>query len=93
MTENTAGQPQGVKGAIQMESYIGAKIIKAEPMSKADFVMKVKGEGNAEIDSQGKSAEGYLVEYEDGYQSWSPAEVFERCYRKITDSEKELCHA
>lgn len=24
---------------------------------------------------------GYLVEYEDGYQSWSPADVFEKAYK------------
>ena len=35
-------------------------------------------------------AEGYAVIYEDGYRSWSPREVFERCYRRITTSELGL---
>ena len=33
---------------------------------------------------------GYEVLYEDGYRSWSPADVFVRCYRVITLQEKEL---
>jgi hypothetical protein len=34
--------------------------------------------------------DGYAVKYEDGYVSWSPKDVFERCYRRITSQEKEL---
>ena len=34
--------------------------------------------------------EGYAVRYEDGYTSWSPKAVFERCYRPITESEVAL---
>lgn len=30
---------------------------------------------------------GYAVKYEDGYISWSPAEVFERAYFRLTDPE------
>ena len=33
---------------------------------------------------------GYQVVYEDGYVSWSPKDVFERCYRLITDAEVVL---
>lgn len=36
---------------------------------------------------------GYAVKYEDGYTSWSPQEVFERCYRPITDQEKFLVNS
>ena len=36
---------------------------------------------------------GYGVRYEDGYTSWSPKEVFERCYRPITEQEKALVNA
>lgn len=32
---------------------------------------------------------GYLVEYEDGYQSYSPAEAFESGYTLIEDEEEE----
>lgn len=34
--------------------------------------------------------DGYAVRYDDGYQSWSPKEVFERCYRPLVESEKAL---
>lgn len=34
--------------------------------------------------------DGYAVVYEDGYRSWSPKTVFERCYRPITDAEAAL---
>ena len=29
----------------------------------------------------------YFVQYEDGYLSWSPKHVFERCYRELTPQE------
>lgn len=31
---------------------------------------------------------GYKVIYPDGYVSWSPKNVFEAAYRKVSDSEK-----
>ncbi len=54
-----------------LEKYIGVKIIKAEPQ-----------ECQQDIHNSKKGDPGYLVEYEDGYQSWSPAGVFEKAYRK-----------
>ena len=30
---------------------------------------------------------GYLVKYEDGYTSWSPAEAFEGGYREVKSTE------
>ncbi len=47
-----------------MKTYIGVKIIKAEPMEK-----------------DGKP--GYKVKYKDGYESWSPKEIFESDYREL----------
>ena len=68
-----------------MKTYIGTKIVKAELVSKERFEAKKFG---------GEVAEGvtfgYLVRYEDGYESWSPKEVFERCYREVTSDEKAL---
>ena len=37
-----------------------------------------------------RGAPGYTVVYEDGYKSWSPQGVFERCYREITSEEANL---
>ncbi len=36
---------------------------------------------------------GYNVVYEDGYTSWSPKGVFERCYRQVSRSEQALIEA
>jgi hypothetical protein len=54
-----------------MKCYIGAKVIKAEPLTK-----------------DGK--EGYKILYPDGYESWSPKNVFEEAYRLVSDGEVKL---
>ena len=36
------------------------------------------------------STQGYHVQYPNGYNSWSPKDVFEAAYREITEIEKEL---
>ena len=65
--------------------YIGTKIIKAIPMTSDEF-KKSKGQ---EIGLD-ENAHGYRVQYEDGYVSWSPKAVFERCYRPLSNSELHL---
>ena len=78
-----------------MDRYIGTKIILAEPMEAHEFALKKNRGPNApelspEIDSLGHSQPGYIVQYEDNYVSWSPKEVFERAYRRISDAEVKL---
>lgn len=34
--------------------------------------------------------DGYAVEYEDGYRSWSPKMTFERNYRLVSAQEKSI---
>lgn len=52
-----------------MQSYIGTKIIHAEP----------------QVDHQaGEPRDGYKVVYADGYTSWSPKDVFEEAYRQTS---------
>lgn len=53
-----------------LTTYIGTKIIQATPMLGAP--------GNP----QTAGVAGYQVVYEDGYTTWSPADVFERAYRR-----------
>ena len=69
-----------------MKTYIGTKVINAEPMSKKSFDKKIKGEH----DDSSTDMAGYMVIYEDGYKSWSPKETFERAYREVTPEEKAL---
>ena len=48
--------------------------------------LKVKLE-EAYFEGQETAGDGYKVQYEDGYLSWSPKHVFERCYRELTPQE------
>lgn len=66
------------------KAYIGTKVILAEPMSQKTFTTTVKDIGIPD------DREGYKVIYEDGYVSWSPKEVFERCYREVTKQEIQM---
>ena len=61
-----------------MKQYIGTKIIQAEPAYRVDREVFVK----ANIVPCGYEIEdGYKVVYSDGYESWSPKDVFEAAYR------------
>jgi hypothetical protein len=69
-------------------TYIGTKVIKAEPMTRLAYN---ELRGLTVPDDENPSDEGFLVEYLDGgkanvpgysgYVSWSPKDVFERAYR------------
>jgi len=62
------------------QHYTGNKIIKAKPMTRGEFQESRAGVPGGEGAYDQK---GYVVEYEDGYTSWSPAEVFEKAYIAI----------
>ncbi|MBK9440723.1 MAG: DUF2829 domain-containing protein [Comamonadaceae bacterium] len=74
-----------------MKTYIGTKVIKATPMTRAAY-NQLRGWVLPE-DESGADA-GYLVEYidggkpnldgYDGYVSWSPKAQFEGAYRETT---------
>ena len=70
---------------LTLQPYIGCKIIKAVEMDRLTFERTIKGK---KLDSENQT--GYLVEYPDGYKSWSPKSVFENAYRKITAGETAL---
>lgn len=64
-----------------MKQYTGTKTIKAMPMTMGEaYERKFLKEGVKPSECETYKA-GYLVEYEDGYQSWSPAEPFEQAYK------------
>lgn len=66
---------------MEMKQFTGTKTIKACPMvlGEAEKVLGRKIDVTA-VENR-ESEEGYLVEYEDGYRSWSPKTVFEKAYR------------
>ena len=53
-----------------MKNYIGTKEVKARPMTSKEAIEKGYKVNN-------HTGDGYEVEYQDGYKSWSPKEVFE----------------
>lgn len=59
--------------------YIGTKVVQAMPMTMTE-AQKVLGR---EIKPATVEEDGYLVEYKDGYMSWSPKSVFDVAYRKL----------
>ncbi len=68
------------------KTYIGTKVVGAEPMSKNTFAQR----DGTSIKPDAVDAEGYMVEYADGYRSWSPKEVFENNYREVSEDETRL---
>lgn len=73
-----------------VETYIGVKIIKAKEMSQKTFLKQIKEE---EVSKDQEDMLGYVVEYEDGYISWSPKDCFEKSYRKLSDDTKEFINS
>jgi hypothetical protein len=63
-----------------MTTYIGTKIVKGKPMNRLNYNFfrswKVPDDENPLDD-------GFIVQYEDGYISWSPRLQFDGSYRKI----------
>lgn len=60
-----------------MKRFIGTKVIMAEPMTMTE-AQKVLGR---ELKPAIVEEDGYLVEYKDGYKSWSPKSVFDEAYK------------
>ena len=64
-----------------MKKYIGTKMIHARPMTRGAYNeyrgWTIPADENPQDD-------GYLLRYPDGYESWSPKEVFEEAYRETT---------
>ena len=77
MTTNVKGNDY--PGLGDMSSYIGTKISGAKPMSRLEY-NNFRGWDLPE--NENGSDAGYIVQYTDGYVSWSPAVQFENAYRK-----------
>ena len=68
-----------------MKHYIGVKAVKASPMTRGEYNL-YRG-WTIPLD-ENPADEGYLVEYDTGYQSWSPKKAFERSYLELTEENK-----
>ncbi|MCE4121627.1 DUF2829 domain-containing protein [Prevotella copri] len=67
------------KNTSSKSMYIGTKIVKANPMTATEA--QVLG---VEIKPATVEKDGYLVEYKNGYKSWSPKSVFEEAYHELS---------
>lgn len=63
-----------------MEKYIGTKLIEAEPANKVNGKVQP---ADWSVPNDATVEQGYKVRYGDGYESWSPKDVFEEAYRPI----------
>ena len=63
-----------------MRQYIGTKLIEAEPANRVDGKIQP---ADWPIPNDALVEPGYKVRYPDGYESWSPKEVFERAYMAL----------
>lgn len=62
-----------------MQKYIGTKLIEAIPAIRKGGKIYEKGQPIPR--SMEPEEAGYKVRYPDGYESWSPKDVFEEAYR------------
>lgn len=69
-----------------MKKYIGTKLVQATPAIRKGG--KVYLPNDAIPRTMEVEEEGYKVVYEDGYESWSPKDVFEKAY-KVAETFKD----
>ena len=71
-----------------MKQYIGSKIVKAWPCYRIPVIGSryeyCKLDEVVPTCITGQIEDGYRIQYEDGYLSWSPKAVFEKAYRETT---------
>ena len=65
-----------------MKKYIGKKEISAEPMTMGEAYEKGLLQAGRVPNESDKSSAGYRVRYQDGSESWSPAEPFDKVYKR-----------
>ena len=61
-----------------MKQYTGTKTVSAEPMNELTAIQKGFARPNSD---NHEYRDGYHVVYPDGYESWSPKNVFEKAYK------------
>nr|DAW35358.1 MAG TPA: Protein of unknown function (DUF2829) [Caudoviricetes sp.] len=63
-----------------MKKYIGTKVVNATSAWLVDNKVYFKDEA---VPRSMNREDGYIVVYEDGYESWSPKSVFEKAYHEV----------
>ena len=65
-----------------MKKYIGTKQIEAEPMTMGEAYKRGLLQMGRVPREDEENKKGYYVRYKDGYESWSPAEPFDKAYKR-----------
>jgi hypothetical protein len=63
-----------------MKTFLGVKVVKAEPMTRGEFAAS---KGVPFPEGEDAQEPGFRVLYPDGYVSWSPQATFVEAYRDI----------
>lgn len=68
---------------MEMNKYVGTQVVEAGRMTRGEYA-EISGRKSI-LKKKGETAEdaGYLVRYEDGHETWMPADVFERMYQML----------
>lgn len=66
-----------------MKKYIGTKLVQARPMTRGAYNRYRGWEIPAD---ENPEDEGYLIQYPDGYVSWSPKGMFDHSYLEVDDN-------
>lgn len=66
------------------KQYVGVKVVVAKPMTRGDYN---DYRGWQIPTNENPADEGYVVEYDHGYISWCPKEVFEKHNYELTGHE------
>lgn len=64
-----------------MKKYIGTKEVEAEPMTMGEAYRRNLLQNGKMLNEANKDAPGYYIKYENGYESWSPKDVFDKAYK------------
>jgi hypothetical protein len=65
-----------------MQKYIGTKVLEAEPMTRGEYN---EHRGWTPPEGEDQDVDGFHVVYPDGYESWSPDDVFTEAYVEVPD--------
>lgn len=67
-----------------MKKYIITKEVEAEPMTMGEFYQHAEQSQYKEMAEDDDNLNGYRVVYENGFEGWMPADLFEKLYHEGT---------
>lgn len=74
-----------------MKKFIGTKEVEAGPMTMGEAYRRSLLQNGEMLNETNKDAPGYYIKYENGYESWSPKDVFDKVYKCSESFLDRLC--